>query len=243
MHTERSAIIYVVDDEPHVCRALERLLRSSAYQTRTFVSAVDFLSAHDPDRPGCVILDFDFAVPGLDGLKVQQMLAASGCLRPVIFLTGRASIATSVAALRSGAVDFLTKPVDAEALFSAVREGLEIDALNRRAAVFLKSISQRHATLTPREREVLEQVVRGRLNKQIAADLGTVEKTIKVHRSRVMSKMGVRSLAELVQIANSIGVGTAPIRELGGERRTIERVRNTFRRLALRESTHAAALG
>jgi FixJ family two-component response regulator len=243
MHTEPSAIIYIVDDEPHVCRALERLLRSGSYQTRAFVSGVDFLSRHDPDRPGCVILDFDFSVPGLDGLKVQSMLAASGCLRPVIFLTGRANIATSVAALRSGAVDFLTKPVDAEALFCAVREALEIDALTRRAAVFLKSVSQRHATLTPREREVLEQVVRGRLNKQIAADLGTVEKTIKVHRSRVMTKMGARSLAELVQIANSIGIGTAPIREWGGERRTIERVRNRLHRLALGNTGHVAAVG
>lgn len=240
MNTEPT--IYIVDDEPNVCRALERLLRSASYETTSFVSGLDFLAAHDPSRPGCVILDFDFAVPDLDGLKVQSMLATSGCLRPVIFLTGRASIATSVAALRSGAVDFLTKPVDADALFKAVREALEIDAVNRQAAVFLKCISQRHASLTPREREVLEHVVRGRLNKQIAADLGTVEKTIKVHRSRVMAKMGARSLAELVQIANSIGVGTAAVRQRGSERGVIERVTSTLYRLALAEAIHRPVL-
>ena len=232
MKTDSSVTVYIVDDEPDVCRGLERLLRTASYETRSFVSGVEFLAAHDPEQPGCVILDFDLAAPGLDGLKVQSMLATSGCLRPVIFLTGRANIATSVAALRCGAVDFLTKPIDADALFKAVREAIDVDALNRRAAVLLKSISRRLATLTPREREVLEHVVRGRLNKQIAADLGTVEKTIKVHRSRVMYKMAARSLAELVQLANSVGIGTATVCSAGAEGAVMERVRDRLRRFA-----------
>jgi len=230
MKTESSVTVYIVDDEPDVCRGLERLLRTASYETHSFTSGVEFLSAHDPDLPGCIILDFDLAAPGLDGLKVQSALAASGCLRPIIFLTGRANIATSVAALRCGAVDFLTKPIDADALFKALREALDIDAMNRRAVVLLQSISRRLATLTPREREVLEHVVRGRLNKQIAADLGTVEKTIKVHRSRVMYKMAARSLAELVQLANSVGIGAATVCSVDAENAVMERVRDRLRR-------------
>ena len=230
MKTDSSFIVYIVDDEPDVCRGLERLLRTASYETRAFISGQEFLAAHDPDAPGCVILDFDLAAPGLDGLKVQSMLTASGCLRPVIFLTGRANIATSVTALRCGAVDFLTKPIDGDALFKAVREALEIDAANRSAAVLLKSIARRLALLTPRERQVLEHVVRGRLNKQIAADLGTVEKTIKVHRSRVMYKMGARSLAELVQLASSVGIGTATVCTTAADSPATERFRDRLRR-------------
>jgi len=241
MKMDSSVTVYIVDDEPEVCRGLDRLLRTESYETRTFISAVDFLSAHDPEMPGCVILDFDLATPGFDGLKLQSMLADSGCLRPVIFLTGRANIATSVAALRCGAVDFLTKPIDADGLFKALREALEIDSLNRRAAVLLKSISRRLATLTPREREVLEHVVRGRLNKQIAADLGTVEKTIKVHRSRVMCKMGARSLAELVQLANSVGIGAATVCAAGAEGTAIDRFRDRLRRFGHDDAARVCA--
>jgi FixJ family two-component response regulator len=216
--------VFIVDDEPDVCRAVDRLLRSASYETRAFTSAVEFMSAHDPARPGCIILDFELGRRGLDGLKIQAALAASGCLQPVIFLTGRASIAISVAALRAGAVDFITKPFDDQRLFRAVSEALAIDAENRRAKLILGAVERRLATLTPREREVLEHVVKGRLNKQIAADLGTVEKTVKVHRSRVMHKMGARSLAELVLIAHTAGISPATLGGAASEGGAVERM-------------------
>jgi FixJ family two-component response regulator len=196
--------VFIVDDDPDVCRAMSRLLRSAGYRTRTYGSATTFLAEHDADVSGCLILDL--AMPGHDGLEVQAMLSSSGCRRPVIFLTGNASIPMTVAAIRAGAVNFLTKPVSERHLFEAVEEALRIDAAERSDGRWRHAVRQRLASLTPREREVLEHVVRGRLNKQIAADLGTVEKTIKVHRARVMHKMGARSLAELVQLAGTVGI-------------------------------------
>jgi FixJ family two-component response regulator len=196
--------IYVVDDDPDVCRALGRLLRSAGYAARVFRSSVEFFSAYDPQPPGCIILDI--AMPHYDGLEVQAMLRSSGCPHPVIFLTANGSIPCSVAAIRGGAVNFLTKPFEEKQLFEAVEEALKINAAQRHTSMLRRLITERLQTLTPRERQVMEHVVRGRLNKQIAADLGTVEKTIKVHRGRVMQKMGARSLAELVQQASSLGV-------------------------------------
>jgi len=196
--------IFIVDDDPDVCRAMSRLLRSAGYRTLTYHSATTFLQEHDPEASGCLILDL--AMPEHDGLEVQAMLNSSGCRRPVIFLTGNASIPLTVAAIRAGAVNFLTKPVSEQRLFEAVDEALKIDIAERNRDRWRHALVQRLESLTPRERQVLEHVVRGRLNKQIAADLGTVEKTIKVHRARVMHKMGARSLAELVQIASSVGV-------------------------------------
>ena len=169
-----------------------------------FPSPAAFLEQHDPATPGCLVLDV--ALPGLDGLELQQALAASGCARPIVFITGRGDIPTSVRAMKSGAVDFLTKPVDDEELLAAVRNAIEMDRRARVAQVELDALGQRLASLTPREREVLAHVVAGRLNKQIAADLGTVEKTIKVHRARVMEKMAARSLADLVRIAERLGI-------------------------------------
>jgi FixJ family two-component response regulator len=200
-------IVFVVDDDADVRRALERLLRSAEYETRLFGSSADFLAAHDPELEGCLILDL--AMPDMNGLEVQASLAASGCPRPVIFLSGNGSIATSVTAMRAGAVTFLTKPVENRDLFAAVDEGLRLDAEERTRGSRRHAVAKRIATLTPRERQVLAHVVSGRLNKQIAADLGTVVKTIKVHRARVMQKMGVRSLAQLVRIAASVGVGAS----------------------------------
>ena len=160
---------------------------------------------HDPGAPGCLVLDV--ALPELDGLQLQQALAVSGCARPIVFITGRGDIPTSVRAMKGGAVDFLTKPVNDKDLLAAVRHAIEIDRLAREAQVEMDALRQRLARLTPREREVLGHVVAGRLNKQIAADLGTVEKTIKVHRARIMEKMAARSLAELVRIADRLGIG------------------------------------
>jgi FixJ family two-component response regulator len=199
-----SATVFVVDDDADVRRALGRLLQSAAYDVRSFATSAEFLTAHDPQRAGCVILDL--AMPDMDGLAVQASLAASGTPRPIIFLSGNGSIATSVKAMRAGAVTFLTKPVEGRQLLAAVEEGLRLDSQARSQRAQLLDILRRIDSLTPREREVLTHVVAGRLNKQIAADLGTVVKTIKVHRARVMHKMGVRSVAQLARIAAMAGI-------------------------------------
>ena len=201
---ESSATIFIVDDDDDICRALSRLLRSAGYSTRTFSSTSTFLAQYDPEPPGCILLDL--TMPEHDGLEVQAMLASAGSKRPVIFLTGNGSIPATVAAIRAGAINFLTKPVTEPRLFEAVDEALRIDARRRTMGQQHDLLQERLDSLTPRERQVLEQVIRGRLNKQVAADLGTVEKTIKVHRARVMRKMGARSLAELVQLATSAGL-------------------------------------
>jgi FixJ family two-component response regulator len=200
-------IVFLVDDDADVRRSLGRLLRSAKYDTRVFGSSAEFLAVHDPELAGCLILDL--AMPDMNGLEVQASLAASGCPRPVIFLSGNGSIATSVTAMRAGAVTFLTKPVENRDLFAAVDEGLRLDAEERTRGSHRHAVAERLATLTPRERQVLAHVVAGRLNKQIAADLGTVVKTIKVHRARVMQKMGVRSLAQLVRMAASVDIGAS----------------------------------
>jgi FixJ family two-component response regulator len=200
----------VVDDDPSVLRALTRLLSAAGLEARGFPSPAAFLQAHDPATPGCLVLDL--ALPGLDGLEVQQALSAADCARPIIFITGRGDIPTTVRAMKGGAIDFLTKPVNDRDLLAAVRNAIEIDRVAREAQVEMDALKQRLASLTPREREVLAQVVAGRLNKQIAADLGTVEKTIKVHRARIMAKMAVRSLADLVRVAERLGIPPAGVR-------------------------------
>jgi FixJ family two-component response regulator len=197
----------LVDDDPSVLRALTRLFAAAGLEPRAFPSPAAFLAAHDPTTPGCLVLDI--ALPGLDGLELQQALAASDCARPIVFITGRGDIPMSVRAMRSGAVDFLTKPVKDTELLAAVRRAIEMDRRARAARLELDALRRRLASLTPREREVLAQVVAGRLNKQIAADLGIVEKTIKVHRARIMEKMAVRSLADLVRIAERLAVRPA----------------------------------
>jgi FixJ family two-component response regulator len=201
---EPTATIYVVDDDVDVCRALGRLLRSAYYDVRLFTSAVEFLELHDPLLHGCIVLDF--AMPAMSGLEVQAALSRSGCRRPLIFLSAHGSIATSVDAMRAGAVTFLTKPIERRQLFGSIEEALRIDVALRRETSLQDAMLARLATLTPRERQVLSHVVSGRLNKQIAADLGTTEKTIKVHRARVMQKMSARSLAQLVRIAAVVGI-------------------------------------
>jgi FixJ family two-component response regulator len=211
-----SATLFIVDDDPEVRRALDRLLQSSGYNVQTFSSSREFLAAHDPTRPGCAILDL--AMPELDGLQLQASLVASGCSRPVVFLSGNGSIATSVSAMRAGAVTFLTKPIEHRLLIAAVEEGLRIDAVERADQALQRDIVTRIESLTPRERQVFSHVVAGRLNKQIAADLGTVVKTIKVHRARVMHKMGVRSVAQLTRLAASVGI-ELPLREFANNRR------------------------
>jgi FixJ family two-component response regulator len=198
-------VIYIVDDEADVRKALSRLLRSAGYTTRLFGSAGEFLvSGEARFSAGCIILDL--AMPGLNGLELQEHLSTSDCHRPIIFLTGNGDISKSVRAMKAGAVNFLTKPVDDHELLKAVEEALRVDASVRAMWSLRHSAFAKLDTLTPRERQVFEKVVAGRLNKQIAAELGIVEKTIKVHRSRMMRKMNATTVVDLVHLASLAGV-------------------------------------
>lgn len=199
--------VFVVDDDAAVLRSLRRLLASAGFEVVAFDSPQAFLEGLGGDASGCVVLDY--AMPGLNGLELQQALGARGSSLPVIFLTGRGDIPTSVRAMKGGAVDFLTKPVDGEVLLAAVRQAIGRDRSRREERAASAEMRRRLATLTARELEVLRHVVAGRLNKQIAAELGTVEKTVKVHRARAMEKMRARSLAELVRLAERAGLEPA----------------------------------
>jgi FixJ family two-component response regulator len=201
------ATVFLVDDDPAVLKALTRLLHAAGFAAQSFNSPEAFLMHHDPAEPGCVVLDI--CMPHLGGLALQRALTASGCERFIVFITGHGDIPTSVQAMKEGAVDFLVKPFHDEDLLAAVRCAIDRDRSARKERAWLLSIHRCLATLTPREREVLHHVVAGRLNKQIAADLGTVEKTIKVHRARVMEKMGAASLADLVRLTVQIRLGPA----------------------------------
>ena len=199
--------VFLVDDEASVLKALSRLLRSAGLNVKIFGSPQEFLQDQDPHAPGCLVLDV--AMPGLNGLDLQRALAAKGTELPIIFLTGRGNIPMSVEAMKQGAVDFLTKPTNDEDLLAAIRAGIRKDRANRHAEAERSSIQQQLATLTPREREVLRHIIAGRPNKQVAADLGIVEKTVKVHRARILKKMKVQSLAELVRMAEHSGIKPA----------------------------------
>jgi FixJ family two-component response regulator len=196
--------VFLVDDDAGVLKALSRLLRGRGYDVQSFTSPQAFLAGHDASVPGCAILDV--AMPGLDGLQLQQALSTGGSQRPIIFLTSKGDIPTTVRAMRAGAIDFLTKPVRGVDLFAAIARASKEDAETRHTNAELDSIHAKFAILTPREREVMTHVIAGRLNKQIAGDLGTAEKTIKVHRGRMMEKMGVRSVAALVRLAEKAGI-------------------------------------
>jgi FixJ family two-component response regulator len=200
--------VSIVDDDSGVLRAMARLIRSAGYACRAFSSPLEFLEQYDASGPGCVILDV--AMEELDGLQLHAALRARGVEHAVIFVTGRGDIPMSVQAMKAGAIDFLTKPVDAKALLAAIERAEGEDAKKQQIHDARASIEANLAKLTPREREVLTHVIAGRLNKQIASDLGTVEKTIKVHRGRMMGKMGVHSVAELVRIAERVGVAPHP---------------------------------
>jgi len=192
------ACISVVDDDALVLRSLGRLLQSAGYAVRTFSSSRDFLARHADTTSACVVMDL--SMPGLDGLELQRALARTAGAPPVIFISGQGSVQSSVQAMKAGAVDFLTKPFESDKLLSAVSSAVERDRGLRKAEAERATVNARLATLTPREREVLERVVAGKLNKQIAAELGTAEKTVKVHRACMMRKMQVASLAELVRV-------------------------------------------
>jgi FixJ family two-component response regulator len=199
--------VFLVDDDPAVLAALRRLLRSAGFDVMAFESAQAFLDGAHDRQPGCLVLDV--SLPGLSGVELQQLLARRHSLLPIIFLTGHGDIDMSVQAMKSGAADFLTKPVDDSLLLASVHAALAANRSARATRAVLDEIELRLATLTPREREVLPLVVSGRMNKQIASDLGTVEKTVKVHRARVMTKMGVNTLAALVRMADRVGIDGA----------------------------------
>lgn len=202
--TDGPFTIFLVDDDAGVLKALGRALQLRGYEVRPFTSPQEFLESHDASVPGCAVLDV--AMPDLDGLALQHALTAKGSQRPVIFLTGEGDIPTSVRAMRAGAVDFLTKPVSDADLLAAIARAEKEDSESRSANARLNSINDKLAMLTPRELEVMTHVIAGQLNKQIAADIGIVEKTVKLHRGRVMRKLGVRSVADLVRLAERAGI-------------------------------------
>jgi len=198
--------VFLVDDEPPLRRALQRVLQAEGIEVRSFGSAADFLAELSDDDTGCLVLDV--AMPGLDGLALQQRLAGRDRLA-IVFLSGHGDIPMTVRAIKAGAVDFLTKPVRRDDLLRAVRAALDQVRDRQTAAQSASALRGRFAQLTQREREVLGHVIAGELNKVIAARLGTSEQTIKVHRGRVMGKLGVHSVADLVRAAQQLGVRPA----------------------------------
>ena len=207
--TEEKPVVYVVDDDPSVRKALARLLRSAGYGAKTLASAREFLDFTYPDAPGCLILDIK--MPKLSGLELQDHLAEKGISFPIIFITGHGTVPTSVRAFKAGAMDFLQKPFEDSELLDAVSHGIEKHRRLRHDQREIKALCARLGTLTPREREVFRLVADGMLNKQVAYQLGTAEKTIKVHRARVMQKMGAESLADLVRFAEKLGIRSSAV--------------------------------
>jgi FixJ family two-component response regulator len=198
-------IVHVVDDDDSLRKAITRLLRAAGYEVRAYASAGEFALSHRDNRRGCVLLDV--RMPGPSGLDLQEALAREDEPLPVIFLTAHGDVPTSVRAMKAGAVDFLTKPVKRDTLLGAVRTALARDMNAHMSREQLRDLRVRFAKLTPRERAVFDLVIIGRLNKQIAAELGMAERTVKAHRAQVMTKMRATSLAELVRLADKIQSG------------------------------------
>ena len=198
----QAPLIFMVDDQAGVLKALGRLFNAAGFSSQAYTSAQAFLDSGNADAPGCLILDL--AMPEMDGFALQKELAAQGSDLPLIFLSGHAGIRDGVQAMKAGAADFLTKPVDEEALIHAVEQALQRNQIARQSRLERDSVVIRLASLTAREREVMDLIIEGKLNKQIADTLGLAEKTVKIHRARVMSKMQVRSAAVLVSLLNNL---------------------------------------
>lgn len=197
-------IVYLLDDEPDMLRALSRVLTARGFRVETFDDPAEFLLQRRPDQSACLVLDL--AMPQIDGFDVQRMLAKTGDRLPIVFLTGHGDIPASVRAMKAGAEDFLTKPVDGDDLVAAVTSALKRCRAQRAEDEEIAELRARLEGLTPRQKEVFQYVIAGKMNKNIAAELGTGEQNVKVHRRRVMRKMGVRSLAELVRTAERLGI-------------------------------------
>jgi FixJ family two-component response regulator len=202
--TEEQPIVFVIDDDASVREGAEDLLRSVGLTVKSFGSTQEFLANRRPDAPGCIVLDV--RLPGLSGLEFQRMLIESNVHLPIIFISGHGDIPMSVRAMKSGAVEFLTKPLKEQELLDAIQAGLEHDRCRRREATVVAVLQERFVSLTSREREVLALVITGIRNKQIANQLDLSEMTVKVHRSQITRKMGARSLIDLVRMADKLGV-------------------------------------
>ena len=202
--TDPEPIVFVVDDDRSMRASTERLVRSIGYAVQTFASARDFLAAPRPQGPACLVLDV--RLPGLSGLDLQRELIESGTQIPIIFMTGHGDIPMTVHAMKAGAVEFLTKPFRPRDLLAAIRAAIDGDRTARAAGREVEQLRERYARLTPREREVMALVVAGLLNKQIAGELVTAERTIKFHRAHIMEKMEAESLADLVHMADQLGI-------------------------------------
>jgi FixJ family two-component response regulator len=205
---ETHPIVFLLDDEQAVVVALARMLQASGFEVRTWTSAAVFLHEHTADTPGCLVTDL--RMPGMSGLELQRALLDRGIDRAIVFITGQGDIATTVRAMKAGAVSLLSKPVQRAELVAAVREAIQKDATARAQRCAQEDLGRRLASLTPRERQVLDLVASGMLNKQIAAELGAAEKTIKVHRGRIMEKMQVRTAVALVGLLSRVERRGAP---------------------------------
>jgi FixJ family two-component response regulator len=198
------AFIAIVDDDPSVRKGLDRLIRSLGWQAETFASAQEFLDRPRTAAPSCLVLDLQ--LPGLSGLDLQKRMSEAGLETPIVFLTGHGNIPTSVKAMKAGAVEFLTKPVDEQDLLKAIQEAIERDRRTREENADKRELQRRYESLTAREKEVMAQVISGLLNKQIAGDLKITEDTVKFHRGHIMRKMQADSLADLVRMAENLGI-------------------------------------
>lgn len=205
--TEERAVVFVIDDDASAREALESLVRSVGLDVRSFGSTREFLQSKRPDTPGCLVLDV--RLPGASGLDFQHEMASSNINLPIIFVTGYGDIPMSVRAMKAGAIEFLSKPFRSQDMLDAIQLAIEQNRVRRHDAALAAGLQQCYESLTAREREVMALVVTGRLNKQIAADLNVSEVTVKVHRGQVMRKMRATSLAELVRMADKLGIGAS----------------------------------
>jgi FixJ family two-component response regulator len=201
---ESKTVIAIVDDDPSVRKSLERLIRSVGWKAETFASAQEFLARPGTEAPSCLVLDLQ--LPGLSGLDLQKQMAEVELKIPIVFLTGHGNIPASVQAMKAGAIEFLTKPVDEQDLLKAIHEAIERDRRTRQEHAEMHELQRRYESLTSREQEVMQQVISGLLNKQIAADLKITEFTVKFHRAHIMRKMRADSLADLVRMAENLGI-------------------------------------